>query len=137
MGKTLCGICTLTEHLGSAGPCADQERHGSWFEKAQNLIMLETTISLLMPLTNICWCTCYGQNTVWNLYINWSLYSRRGIVNNKLGVRVVGQQVPVTRELLRHLRQLNIELPCDPAIPLLGIYLDKTFIQKLHAPLCS
>ena len=30
----------------------------------------------------------------------------------------------------RHLRQLNIELPYDPAIPLLGIYLDKTFIQK-------
>jgi len=23
-----------------------------------------------------------------------------------------------------------IELPCDPAIPLLGIYPDKTFIQK-------
>ena len=28
------------------------------------------------------------------------------------------------------LRKLNIELPCDPAIPLLGIYPDKTFIQK-------
>ena len=27
-------------------------------------------------------------------------------------------------------RKLNIELPYDPAIPLLGIYLDKTLIEK-------
>ena len=26
--------------------------------------------------------------------------------------------------------KLNIEIPYDPTIPLLGIYLDKTFIQK-------
>ena len=30
----------------------------------------------------------------------------------------------------RYLRKLNIELPYDPAIPLLGIYLDKTFLEK-------
>ena len=30
----------------------------------------------------------------------------------------------------RFLRKLNIELSYNPAIPLLGIYLDKTFIQK-------
>ena len=30
----------------------------------------------------------------------------------------------------RYLRKPNIELPYDPAIPLLGIYPDKTFIQK-------
>ena len=30
----------------------------------------------------------------------------------------------------RFLRKLKIELPYDPAIPLLGIYLDKTIIQK-------
>ena len=28
------------------------------------------------------------------------------------------------------LRKLNIELPYDPAIPLLGIHLDKTFLEK-------
>ena len=28
------------------------------------------------------------------------------------------------------LRKLNVELPYDPAIPLLGIYPDKTIIQK-------
>ena len=30
----------------------------------------------------------------------------------------------------RFLKKLKIELPYDPAIPLLGIYLDKTVIQK-------
>ena len=30
----------------------------------------------------------------------------------------------------RFLRTLNLELQYDPAIPLLGIYPDKTFIQK-------
>ena len=32
--------------------------------------------------------------------------------------------------LWRLLRKLNIELPYTPAVPLLGIYLDKTTIQK-------
>ena len=27
-------------------------------------------------------------------------------------------------------QKLKIELPCDPAIPILGIYPDKTIIQK-------
>ena len=31
---------------------------------------------------------------------------------------------------MRFLRKLKIELPYDPAIPLLGIYPDKTIIQK-------
>ena len=30
----------------------------------------------------------------------------------------------------RFLRKLKIDIPYDPAIPLLGIYLDKTIIQK-------
>ena len=30
----------------------------------------------------------------------------------------------------RCLRKLYIELPYDPAIPLLGVYLDKTFLKK-------
>ena len=36
-----------------------------------------------------------------------------------------------------YLRKLNIQLPCDPAIPLLGIYLYKTFLEKGKAPVCS
>ena len=34
------------------------------------------------------------------------------------------------KTVLRYFRKLNIELPYDPAIPLLGIYTDKTFIEK-------
>ena len=34
------------------------------------------------------------------------------------------------RKVWRFLKKLNIELPCDPAIPLLGIYLEKTMVQK-------
>ena len=37
---------------------------------------------------------------------------------------------PRWRTVWRYLRKLYIELPCDPAIPLLGIYLDKTFTEK-------
>ena len=35
------------------------------------------------------------------------------------------------------LKNLKLELSCDPAIPLLGIYMEKTTIQKIHAPQCS
>ena len=44
---------------------------------------------------------------------------------------------PLWKTVWRFLRKLNIELPYDPAILLLGIYLDKTIIRKIHAPLCS
>ena len=37
---------------------------------------------------------------------------------------------PLWKTLWGYLRKLNIELPYDPAIPLLGIYPDKTFLEK-------
>ena len=37
---------------------------------------------------------------------------------------------PLWKTVWRVLRKLKIELPYDPAIPLLGIYPDKTIIQK-------
>ena len=37
---------------------------------------------------------------------------------------------PPWRTVWRLLRKLKRELPYDPAIPLLGLYLDKTLIQK-------
>ena len=37
---------------------------------------------------------------------------------------------PLWRTVWRFLRKLKIELLRDPAVPLLGIYLDKTTIQK-------
>ena len=37
---------------------------------------------------------------------------------------------PLWKTVWSFLRKLKIELPYDPAIPLLGIYPDKTIIQK-------
>ena len=37
---------------------------------------------------------------------------------------------PLWKTVWRYLRKLNKELPYDPAIPLLGIYGDKTFLEK-------
>ena len=37
---------------------------------------------------------------------------------------------PLWKTVWRYLRKLYIELPYDPAIPLLGIYPDKTFLKK-------
>ena len=37
---------------------------------------------------------------------------------------------PVWKTVWRHFRKLNIELPQDPVISLMGIYLDKTFLEK-------
>ena len=37
---------------------------------------------------------------------------------------------PLWRTVWGFIRKLNIELPYDPTLPLLGIYLDKTFIEK-------
>ena len=38
--------------------------------------------------------------------------------------------LPLWRTLCMYLKKLKIELPYDPAIPLLGIYLEKTIIRK-------
>ena len=37
---------------------------------------------------------------------------------------------PLSKTVRRFLKKLKIELPYDPAIPLLGIYTEKTVIQK-------
>ena len=37
---------------------------------------------------------------------------------------------PIWKTACKYLRKLNIKLPYDPAILLLGIYPDKTFIEK-------
>ena len=37
---------------------------------------------------------------------------------------------PLWRTVWRFLKKLKIELPCDPAIPLWGIYPEKTIIEK-------
>ena len=37
---------------------------------------------------------------------------------------------PLWKTIWRFLKKIKIELPYDPAIPLLGIYPDQTIIQK-------
>ena len=37
---------------------------------------------------------------------------------------------PLWRTVWRFLKKLKLELPCDPAIPLLGIHPEKTIIEK-------
>ena len=37
---------------------------------------------------------------------------------------------PLWKIVWRFLKKLKIELPYDSAVPLLGIYMDKTIIQK-------
>ena len=37
---------------------------------------------------------------------------------------------PLWRTVWRFLKKLKLELPYDPSIPLLGIYPEKTIIQK-------
>ena len=43
---------------------------------------------------------------------------------------------PLWRTVWRFLKKLKIELPYDPAIPLLGIYSDKTIIRKIGRASC-
>ena len=43
---------------------------------------------------------------------------------------------PLWRTVWRFLKKLKIELPYDPAIPLLGMYSEKTLVQKdTHTPM--
>uniref|UniRef100_A0A8D1JF48 Uncharacterized protein n=1 Tax=Sus scrofa TaxID=9823 RepID=A0A8D1JF48_PIG len=44
---------------------------------------------------------------------------------------------PLWRTVWRFLGKLYIELPYDPAIPLLGTYPTKPSLKKTHAPACS
>ena len=44
---------------------------------------------------------------------------------------------PLWKSMWRYVRNLYIKLPYNPAIPLLGIYPDKTLLKEAHAPACS
>ena len=48
----------------------------------------------------------------------------------KEDIKLANKVQPLWKTLWKFLRKLKIELPYDPAIPLLGINTDKTIIQK-------
>jgi len=52
---------------------------------------------------------------------------------------LVGLQTgtPLWKSVWRFLKKLDIELPEDPAIPLLGIQKRPQHVTNTHAPLCS
>ena len=55
-----------------------------------------------------------------------------GVEKRKPSTLLVGCKLvwPLWKTVWRFLKKLKIELPYDPAIPLLGIYPDKTILRK-------
>ena len=64
------------------------------------------------PAYNKCWCECGKKSTLLQCWWECKLIQ------------------PLRRTVWRFLKKLKIELSYDPAIPLLGIYPEKTVIQK-------
>ena len=85
-------------------------------------MQIETTVRYhLIPVrmaminkstNNKCWRGCGEKRTLLRCWWEWKLLQS------------------LWKTVWKYLRRLNIELPYDPAIPLLGIYLDKTFTEK-------
>ena len=85
-------------------------------------MLIKTTMGYyLTPVTK----TIINRSTN-NKY--WRGYGEKGTLLHWWWECKLGQ--PLWRTVWRYLRNLHIELPYDPEIPLLGIYPDKTFFKK-------
>ena len=76
-----------------------------------HLILVKMAI-IQQSTNNKCWRGCGGKGTLLHCWWESKLVQ------------------PLWKTVWRFLRKLKIELPCDPAIPLLGIYPNNTIIQK-------
>ena len=76
-----------------------------------HLTLVRTPI-IKKSTNNKCWRGCGEKGTLLHCWWEWKLVQ------------------PRWKTVWRFLRKLKIELAYDPAIPLLGIYLEKTIIQK-------
>ena len=74
--------------------------------------LTQVRMTIIKMSTNECWRGCGEKGTLLHCWWECKLVQ------------------PSWKTVDRFLKKQKIELPYDPAIPLLGIYLDKTIIQK-------
>ena len=78
--------------------------------------------------------TTTSHQSGWPSFISPQIPNAGGDVEKREPFSTVGGKnklvQPLWRSVWRYLRKLYIDLPYVPATPLLGIYLDKTFLKK-------